>query len=529
MNNKAQEVLKLFQKLSTRTNWESHWLEVTEYVSPNKDNIYRYSRVPGEKKFNDLYDATGVHSNELLASALHSMLTNPSVPWFGLTTGDNNLDNRDDVRKWTQESVRLMHNIFNNSNFQTEIHEVFLDLTSVGTACIRTEDDDEDVLRFHSDHISQVFVGENHKGKIDTVLRCFKMTLSQIIDKWGKEKFAEIYPGSQMNNLHDEVEIVHAVGARNDYDSNKLNPTNKPFYSTYVLKEKAAILSEGGFDEFPYAVPRWTKISGEMYGRSPAMKALPDIKMINQMMKVTLRAAQKIVDPILLLPDDGVVLPFKSSPGAINYYRAGSQDQIRPLETGSRIDFGYQVMEDVRTRIRSAFFIDQLQLREGPQMTATEVMQRTEEQLRLLAPVLGRLHHELLAPLIDRCFGILYRKKILPPAPEILQGRKVDVQFSSMIARAQKTAELEGFNRFLSFAGPILQVSPDAADNIDSDGGLRYIANKLDLPHEFIRDSVELKKLREARAQAAQEAATQQQQMAQAEVVNKVAPAMQQV
>jgi hypothetical protein len=296
-----------------------------------------------------------------------------------------------------------------------------------------------------------------------------------------------------------------------------------------VLKEHAKILSEGGFDEFPYAVPRWTKISGEMYGRSPAMKALPDIKMINQMMKVTLRAAQKIVDPILLLPDDGVVLPFKSSPGAINYYRAGSQDQIKPLETGSRIDFGYQVMEDVRTRIRSAFFIDQLQLREGPQMTATEVMQRTEEQLRLLAPVLGRLHHELLSPLIDRCFGILYRKRILPQAPEALQGRKVDVQFSSMIARAQKTAELEGFNRFITFAGPIMQIQQDTVDNINGDDALRYIANKLDLPHEFIRYEVELKKLREARAQAAQEAAAQQQQMAQAEVVNKVAPAMQQV
>lgn len=526
ISNKAHEIIKLHNKLASRTNWESHWLEVAEYVSPNKDNIYRYSRTPGEKKFNELYDATGVHSNELLASALHSMLTNPSVPWFGLTTGDNRLDNLDEVRVWTQESVRLMHNIFNNSNFQTEIHEVYLDLCSVGTACIRTEEDDDDILRFHTDHISQVFVKENHKGIIDCVTREFKMTVQQIMDKWGEDSLKEVFKSKSTLDMHQELDVIHAVGPRREYDPSKLNVGNKPFYSYYVLKAHGVILSEGGFDEFPYSVPRWTKISGEIYGRSPAMKALPDIKMINQMMKVTLRAAQKVVDPPLLLPDDGVVLPFRSSPGAINYYRAGSGDQIRPLETGSRIDFGYQVMEDVRTRIRSAFFIDQLQLREGPQMTATEVMQRTEEQLRLLAPVLGRLHHELLAPLIDRCFGILYRKNILPQAPEVLQGRKVDVQFSSMIARAQKTAELEGINRFISFASPMLQVDPQAVDNLNADEAVRYIANKLDLPHEFLRKSNEVKRTREQRAQAQQEAMQQQKQLNEAEVVNKVAPAL---
>jgi hypothetical protein len=302
---------------------------------------------------------------------------------------------------------------------------------------------------------------------------------------------------------------------------------NKPFYSCYVLKDKKIILREKGYNTFPYAIPRWTKISGEKYGRSPAMKCLPDIKMINQMMKVTIRSAQKVVDPPLMAPDDGAMGPIRTAPGAINYYRAGTADRIEPLVTGARIDFGFQIMEDVRTRIRSAFFIDQLQLRQGPQMTATEVMQRTEEQLRLLGPILGRQHNELLKPLIDRIFDILYRRGQLPPAPQALAGMKLEVQYSSMIARAQKTSELESLNRMFQIAAPLFQVDQTVTDNFNPDAAFRYIANTLSLPYELIRDDKDVKKLREARSQAAQQAQEQMNQAHEAEMVSKTAPVIQ--
>jgi hypothetical protein len=249
--------------------------------------------------------------------------------------------------------------------------------------------------------------------------------------------------------------------------------------------------------------------------------------MINQMMKVTIRSAQKVVDPPLMAPDDGTMGPIRTAPGAINYYRAGTSDRIEPLQTGARIDFGFQIMEDVRTRIRSAFFIDQLQLRQGPQMTATEVMQRTEEQLRLLGPILGRQHNELLKPLIDRIFDILYRRGQLPPAPQALSGMKLEVQYSSMIARAQKTSELESLNRMFQIASPIFQVDQTVTDNFNPDAAFRYIANTLSLPYELIRDEKDVKKLREGRAQAAQQAQEQMAQSHEMEMMSKAAPIIQ--
>lgn len=525
-NDKAQKIVKLYDKLqANRVNWDSHWKDIAEFVMPNKDNVYLYDRAPGEKKFNDLYDSTAIHANELLASALHSMLSNPSNIFFGLTTGNTALDKNDEVRRWLQECVRRMHQILNNSNFQTEIHEVYLDIGSFGTGALFIDEDDTDYIRFLSHPIYQIYIDENYKGTVDTVVRCFKKPMKDILEEFGDEWTKEDLTFNLTSyDPHKEHEIIHSVGANSQYNPYAGGVDNKPYYSCYVLKDKKIVLREKGYNTFPYAIPRWTKISGEKYGRSPAMKTLPDIKMINQMMKVTIRSAQKVVDPPLMAPDDGTMGPVRTAPGAINYYRAGTSDRIEPLATGARIDFGYQVMEDVRTRIRSAFFIDQLQLREGPQMTATEVMQRTEDQLRLLGPILGRQHNELLKPLIDRIFDILYRRGQLPEAPAALSGRKLEVQYSSMIARAQKTSELESLNRMFSIAAPIFQVDQTVTDNFNPDAAFRYIANSLSLPYELIRDEKDVKKLREARAEQAQAAQEQAAQAQDAEVASKMAP-----
>lgn len=531
LQQKALKILKVLEKLkSDRSNWESHWKDIAEYVVPNKDNIWNQDQTKGEKKFNDLYDGTAVHSNELLASALHGMLTNPTNPFFGISTGDVQIDKRDDVKKWLQDCSRKMHDVLNNSNFQTEIHEVYLDLGSFGTACLFIDEDDEDVVRFLSHPIHQVWISENYKGIVDTVIREFKKPMKDILEEFG-EKWIEQVPHLMniKSDLQKEFTVVHSVYPNNEYNPQAIDKTKKPYLSCYVLKELNVILREKGYDTFPYAVPRWTKIAGEIYGRSPAMKSLPDTKMINQMMKVTIRSAQKIVDPPLMAPDDGIIGAVKTQPGAINYYRSGTQDRIEPLETGARIDFGFQIMEDVRTRIRSAFFIDQLQLREGPQMTATEVMQRTEEQLRLLGPILGRQHNELLKRLVERVFDISFRRKLFDDPPKIIierqmKGKQLHVQYSSMIARAQKTAELDSITRFFGLIAPIVTANPQSAQVLEAEGTIRHIANGLSLPYELLKTDNALKKIRDAEALAKQEAAAKESQMLDAEMLQKAGP-----
>ena len=203
---------------------------------------------------------------------------------------------------------------------------------------------------------------------------------------------------------YEEIEILHAVYPRSDF-----NPTKKIklicHLNLFIWNTKMVMnYLYGGFREFPFVVPRYLKASNEIYGRSPAMTALPDVKMLNEMSKTTIKAAQKQVDPPLLVPDDGFLLPVRTVPGGLNFYRSGTRDRIEPLNIGANNPLGLNMEQQRRESIRAVFYVNQLMMQQGPQMTATEVIQRNEEKMRLLGPVLGRLQSELLKPLIDRVF-----------------------------------------------------------------------------------------------------------------------------
>jgi hypothetical protein len=515
---------RLGRMKALRGTLDSHLQECADYVIPRKNDVTR-TQQPGNKRGIELYDSTGAQSAETLAGALHGMLTNPASLWFEFTFGDDAIDNLDEVRLWLQKAAIKTHNVLNNSNFQTEVHEVYIDETWAGTAFMSTEEDDETVVRFGTRHISECFIEESNRAIIDTLFRVYKWTLKQIVQEWGLKSLPKKVQEEYGKSDDKQYEILHAVYPRDkDEIKGKAGKLGYPYASEYVLICEKHTLEEGGYREFPYVVPRWTKTSGEVYGRSPTMKVLPDIKMINEMMKTTLEGAQMTVRPPMMAPDDGFLLPLKLHPNGINYYRSGSQDRIEPLTTGGKIDFGQMVMEDVRKRIREAFYVDQLQMPSGPQMTATEVMKRTEEKLMLMGPMLGRQQSEFLRPLIDRVFAIMLRKNIVPPMPKSISGKKMDVRYSSLVARAQRISEANNIQRTLAALQPFIAMDPSVADNFNGDNAAKHISNIHGFPQEILRNKDELDKIRKAKAQAQQVALQQQQQQHQADLVQKVGP-----
>jgi len=250
--------------------------------------------------------------------------------------------------------------------------------------------------------------------------------------------------------------------------------------------------------------------------------------MLNEMSKTTIKAAQKQVDPPLLVPDDGFVLPVRTVPGGLNYYRAGTRDRIEPLNIGANNPIGLNMEEQKRRAIREAFFVDQLLLGQGPQMTATEVVQRNEEKMRLLGPVLGRLTSELLRPLINRAFSILLRNEQLPPMPEYLEGVDIEIEYVSPLAKAQRTSDLSGILRALEIAVPLQQQVP-VFDYINSDKLIKYIFDILGVPGTLLNDDVSVSQKREQDAMAQQQQLQQQQLAQAAESAGKAAPAVREV
>jgi hypothetical protein len=524
--NEVEGYLKMWKACKgNRANWDEHWRDVARYVIPNKENVWDFnSRSKGDKKNLRLYDSSARHYNELLASALHSMLTNPSVQWFELTTGNRELDKNPAVRDYLQDTVRKIHQILNNSNFQTEIHEVYLDLGSFGTGAMLIDEDDDNIINFQSRPIYQFHLMENFKSEVDTFFIELSLTGRQILQKYGEEMLTKEAIKMMKDKPEKEHVVVMMVTPNGEREFGRKDSTNKPFKSVHILQKPGMIVKRSGFDEFPAVFPRWIKDSMETYGRSPSMKALPDIKLINAMMKTIIRSAQKIVDPPLMIPDDGF-MRFNTKPGGLNPYRAGTQDKVYPIETRGQVGLGIDMVRDIRDRIKESYYIDQLQLREGPQMTATEVNARTDEHLRLLGPILGRLHFELLQPLIARTIGILKRKKQLPPnPPKELEGAQMQVFYSSQIARAQRISEAQNFERYFTTVLGMAEIMPEVVDNFNPDDVVKYLADIHGAPQEVMREEDARDGMRQQRAEQQQQqeqAMMEQEQAKTAEIATK--------
>ena len=512
----TKNLLSRFDKLkSQRQNWESHWQDVADYMQPRKADVTK-QRARGDKRMELIFDSSPIQAVELLAASLHGMLTNPSTPWFTLRFKDQDVDTEDEAKLWLQSATDAMYTAFNRSTFQQEIFELYHDLITFGTAAMFIEEDNDDLVKFSTRHINEVFIAENDKGRIDTIYRKFNISARAAVQKFGNKVSSDI-EATVKKDPYSEIDIIHAVYPRDDFNPTKKDKSNMPFESVYIEVKTGNELSVSGFKEFPFVVPRYLKASNEIYGRSPAMTALPDVKMLNEMSKTTIKAAQKQVDPPLLVPDDGFLLPVRTVPGGLNFYRSGTRDRIEPLNIGANNPLGLNMEEQRRDSIRSVFYVNQLMMQDGPQMTATEVIQRNEEKMRLLGPVLGRLQSELLKPLIDRVFSILLRNNMLPQAPEFLSGKDIEIEYVSPLAKAQKSSELQSIMRAIEILGSLANVAP-VFDYVNFDNLVKHLADIVGVPQKILKSQSQVNAER-------QEAQQKQQEMQQMQQVQQLAKA----
>jgi hypothetical protein len=464
---------------SLRGTWESHWQEIGDRMYPRKAD-FTAEKTPGEKRNQQIYDSSPVIAVETLAAGMHGMLTNPASQWFQLVAEDTELNKVRAVQEWLSIANRVMTAEFNRpeAGFASAMHEDYMEYVAFGTSIMMVfEHPTRNGVLFQARPLAECCLMENDIGQIDTIYREFKWTVRQMVQRWGRDKVSEEvrkkYDAKQQTEM---IKVLHVMEPRETRDAKKKSAAHKAFASTYIEVATAHILEDGGFDEQAGFASRFYKGSMEVYGRSPGSSTLPDVKMLNEMYKVTLKAAQKMIDPPLMVPDDGFLNPVRTVPGGINMYRSGTQDRIEPLLTGGNIQIDLALMNEVRDRISKAFFIDQLQLQQGPQMTATEVMQRTEEKLRLMGPVLGRVQTEKLGPMIDRVFAILLRQKRIPTPPKELSGKNLKVEYTSPLARAQKQLEAQGILRTVEVMSPFVQADPSIMQKINGDRMLDHVA-----------------------------------------------------
>ena len=525
LNPKAKMVLERYKTLKAqRVTWEDHWQEIADYFLPRKANITE-KHTKGDKRHDRIFDGTATHSLELLSSSLNGMLTNTISPWFVLKFRNLESIDNDAANEWLESCAKIMQQVFSRSNFQQEIFELYHELLAFGTSAMFITDDVDDDLRFKTLHISELFITENEKGMVDSLTRRFHLKNNNIVSKYPDAELPRSIISDIEKAPYEDAVIIHSVYP-NDKPMGYDNSKNMDWVSCHVHEKTGTLLRESGFKEFPYVVPRYLKSSSnEIYGRSPAMNALPDTKMLNTMSKTTIKAAQKQIDPPLMVPDDGFILPIRTVPGGLNFYRSGTRERIEPLTIGSNNPLGLQMEEQRRKAIRENFFVDQLISVQGSNMTATEVMQRTEEKMRLLGPVLGRLQSELLQPLITRSFNLLLKNGKLPPIPEELGDEEIEIEYVSPLAKAQKTQELSSVMRGMEIFGTLQNIAP-VFDYLDIDGLVKHVQDVLGLPAKIMRSSAEVKQIQQDKQQQQAQQMELQQAQQVAESAGAAAPAL---
>lgn len=514
MKETAQSIIKRRnQAKARRSNWETLWDEIARYVMPNKEDFI-HERSKGEKRGSDLYESTAVEANQLLAASMQGALTPSSARWFDFRFRSKALNSDEDARQWLQDCGDAVNIQFNQSNFDTESGETYLDLGSFGTAPLLFDIEEEAAqfsgFNFQSLHLGNVLIEQNDKGKVDVVFRTFKYNARQAIQKFGEDLVCEKIIKEYEKGSDKEFSFIQAIMPRkveNKPNTLLLAPEMRPFACYYVCETSKRIIKETGYYELPILVPRWGKITGDVYGFSPALTARPDIRTLNEARRLSFAAWEKSIDPPLISEKNNIMGKFSFKHSTVNYVR--DINGIRDMPQGTNWSVDQLMLNDVRASVRRIFFADQLELQNGPQMTATEVEVRYELMQRMLGSTFGRLQAEFLTPLVERAFYAMFRGNALPTPPDVVlqEGGDLDIEYVGALARAQRMDEVTNIQRLADIGMGLSQVKPDVLDKFDADQAFEIAGQRLGVPAEVIVSDDKVAETRETRAAAQQQEA----------------------
>lgn len=473
-------VLKRYEQAKARRGvWEDHWQDCYDYALP-QHGFARYD-VAGSQRLSKLYDGTALDAVDQLAASLMGNLTPPWTPWFGFKAGPALSDEEAQALAPVLESAtKTVAAHLDASNFQVEMHQCFLDLVVGGTAALyfeETEAGSASAFKFSAVPLYDIMLEEGAHGFLDGSHRTQQLTLEQIQARYGGVTLPSDVVRAGSRDAQAKFTVLESI-----------LPDGGTYHYTALLMEGSApiLLREGYFNESPAIAFRWMKSPGEVYGRSPVMKALPDIKTANKVVELILKNASIAVTGIWQADDDGVLNPanIELVPGAIIPKAVGSQG-LKALDMPGRFDVSQLVIGDLRSRIRHALLTDKLGQVNDPRMTATEVLERSSEMAMLLGATYGRLQSELLTPLIMRAWNILRRRGEIPDLT--LDGRYVTLDYRSPLAKAQAQRAIQNTLGWLQGA---LAMGPEAAQVVDVPRAVQYLGDALGVPSDLIRKQI---------------------------------------
>jgi hypothetical protein len=522
-----------------RSQWMSTWQELAEIFLPNRAD-FTAEHTEGSERTDGLWDNGPQLSARGLTSAIATMLRPPGKQWFKAKAKKSQLNLVEEVRLWLYQVTQITYEALYDPrvNADKTLSEVDADLVVFGTGIGHVGWDKGKqhlVLKAHSLARTVLFCGKD--GNPNGVASFSSPTLRQIVDEFGYDKLTEKMRDAYDQpepNLDQTYEIMHAVIPNADWKA--FGGKGKfAFASMWISVGCKDLIDEKGFHDFPFFCPRWDTLTGETYGRSPAMIALPDARVVHAMAKTFLESGEFALRPPTWSYANMVQGELNLFPGGHTVVDMsgfqGTGSPINSVQLGAFPDKIFEVYQQKNEQVAAAFFRDILELpsARNQDMTATEINARLDQFLRQAAPIFSRVEHTYNAPLVNRVFNILMREGMYPEPPEAMYEEDVEFEYESPIKVAREKAEalkiVEGMNMVLPLAQAQAELTggpADILDNFDFDVIVRLVMAKADLPPQVLKPVEQMMGEREARAK-------KMDQMQKAEMASKLAPAAGQI
>lgn len=512
----SEEIIRRYDQLvSNRKTLDDTYQAIEKFVVPFRGEFFKpmSSELEVEWRRRQIYDSTAPNAANLLASQIHGDLTSPSLRWFSLTFRQKELRDNTEAMTWLEECEEVVWQALMESDFNTEGAEVYLDLVSFGTATITEEpvsDTEWKGLNFSAVPVRESYFELDAEGNVLRLYRLMQYTVLQMIDKFGRENIPDdiLNGDDNVDQKHDIVFCIYEREDMKDADTSKVMvPELRPVGFQYVMyNSKENIGDEGGYYEMPAFITRWQKASGSRHGYSPAMIALSDILQLNEVVAQTSEARAKAIDPATLTTENGLISDLDLSAGGLTI--VSSLDEIRTMESSARFDQADAEIDRLQRSINQIFFVDKLQLKDSPAMTATEVQVRYERMQRLMGPTLGRIQADFLDPLIRRTFMILIRAGQMPEQPEVVADADLDIEYIGPLPRAQKSEQAQSIEMWLGTIAQLGELFPSMLDVPNPDEIAKKLAELRGVPFSLLNDEEDIAKMREEK-QARQQAQEQ--------------------
>ncbi len=507
----AKADLKTQERLANeRTPWENAWREIDDRF-PNGAGGFD-KRSPGQIRGRQNFDATHITANERFAAAGVAITTPEGQDYIKPRFLDQDLMKRQEVKEWCDRAGKRLYAIRHaaHTGFGVATNEDWDQLGRYGTSPVWSEAGKHGMI-YRCLHLSEVWIDVDFAGRVNRVHRKFERTADQCVELFGEENLTPKMLDAlrEKKGSEKKFEILHVVAPNTTFDRERMDHNRFPIASRYLATDEKVYVRRAGFNTMPVSVSRHMTSAGEIYGRSPAFKVMPNIQGLNTMKHTTLRAAHKAVDPALLFSDDYGATSLSTKPGGINpgFVDESGRPMVARMPGGEQgIPYALDMIQDEQSTVRTAFLEEFYATLTNPnsRMTIPEVLERISKQGVLVRPFASRYATEKQGPMTQRDLDMALRAGQIEPFPEVVReaGAWPVIDYENPLAQMARAENVQKSMRGIDAIVPLASIKEDVMDTVDIDEMARGTLEDIGVRPSYIRTPEAVAELRGAREQS---------------------------